>query len=203
MPAVSFPAGAARRKGKHVTTRIIGLAGWSGAGKTTLLGRLIPHLVARGLKVSTLKHAHHAFDVDHPGKDSHDHRLAGASEVLVSSGRRWALMHELRDEPEARLVELLPRLSPVDLVIVEGFKRERHRMFEVHRTANGKPPLHPDNPGIVAIASDAPFPAAGRPVVGLDDIEAIAAMALAFAEPIDEVLARLNHSAEAHGPAHR
>jgi molybdopterin-guanine dinucleotide biosynthesis protein B len=192
-----------RRKGEPVTTRIIGLAGWSGAGKTTLLGKLIPHLVARGLKVSTLKHAHHAFDVDHPGKDSHDHRLAGASEVLVSSGRRWALMHELRDEPEARLADLLLRLSPVDLVIVEGFKREPHRKFEVHRAANGKPPLHPGNPSIVAIASDTPFPAAARPVVGLDDIEAIAGLALAFAEPIDEVLTRLNQTADAHGPAHR
>lgn len=184
-------------------TRVIGLAGWSGAGKTTLLGKLIPLLVSRGTRVSTLKHAHHAFDVDVPGKDSHDHRLAGASEVLVSSSRRWALMHELRDEREPGLAELLPKLSPVDLIIVEGFKRELHRKFEVHRAANGKPPLHIGNPSIVAVASDVPFPGAGRPVVALDDIEAIAGLALAFAEPMAEVLARLGQSSDIHGTAHR
>lgn len=182
-------------------TRVIGLAGWSGAGKTTLLGKLIPLLGSRGVAVSTLKHAHHAFDVDVPGKDSHNHRLAGAREVLVSSGRRWALMHELRDEPEARLAELLVKLAVVDLVIVEGFKTEPHRKFEVHRAANGKPPLHPGNASIVAVASDVPFPAAERPVVALDDIDAIAGLALAFAEPLDEVLTRLKRS-DAHGPAH-
>lgn len=184
-------------------TRIIGLAGWSGAGKTTLLGKLIPLLVSHGITVSTLKHAHHAFDVDVPGKDSHDHRIAGASEVLVTSGRRWALMHELRGEPEARLVDLLPRLSPVDLVIVEGFKAEPHRKLEVHRSANAKPPLHVGNPSIVAVASDMPFAEAGRPVVGLDDIEAIAGLALAFAEPIAEVLARLGSGTDTDGTAHR
>jgi molybdopterin-guanine dinucleotide biosynthesis adapter protein len=184
-------------------TRVIGLTGWSGAGKTTLLGKLIPLLVSRGLKVSTLKHAHHAFDVDVPGKDSHNHRMAGASEVLVSSGRRWALMHELRDEPEARLADLLSKLSPVDLIIVEGFKAEPHRKFEVHRAANGKPPLHVGNASIVAIASDAPFPSAGRPVVGLDDIEAVAGLALAFSEPMAEVLARLGAGSRVDGTAHR
>lgn len=184
------------------TTRIIGLAGWSGAGKTTLLGKLIPLLVSRGVRVSTLKHAHHAFDVDVPGKDSHNHRIAGASEVLVSSGRRWALMHELRDEAEATLGDLLPRLSPVDLVIVEGFKREPHRKFEIHRAANGKPPLHPGDPSIVAIASDIGFPQAARPVVDLDDIEAVAGLALAFAEPLAEVLARLQRKQGGDGPAH-
>ena len=104
--------------------RLIGLAGWSGSGKTTLLVKLLPVLIARGRSVSTLKHAHHAFDVDQPGKDSHNHRLAGAHEVLISSARRWALMHELRDEAEPTLAELVPHLSPVDLVIVEGFKAE-------------------------------------------------------------------------------
>ena len=171
--------------------RVIGLAGWSGAGKTTLLGKLIPLLVSRGLTVSTLKHAHHAFDVDTPGKDSHNHRVAGANEVLVSSGRRWALMHELRQKPEPSLAMLLPKLSPVDLIIVEGFKAEAHRKVEVHRAANGKPPLHPDTPSIVAVASDVPFPGAGRPVAHLDDVEAIAGLGLAFAEPIADVLARL------------
>jgi molybdopterin-guanine dinucleotide biosynthesis protein B len=171
--------------------RVIGLAGWSGAGKTTLLARLIPHLVTQGARVSTLKHAHHAFDVDRPGKDSHQHRQAGATEVLVSSGRRWALMHELRGEPEARLAPLLRRLSPVDLVIVEGFKREPHRKIEVHRAANGKPPLHPGDPAIIAIATDVAFPDAGRPCVHLDDVAAISALALEFAEPIGDVLAKL------------
>ena len=119
--------------------RVIGLAGWSGAGKTTLLLKLIPELNRRGVSVSTLKHAHHAFEVDEPGKDSFEHRAAGAREVLVASERRWALMHELRGAPEPGLAELLRRLSPVDLVIVEGFKREAHPKIEVHRAANGKP----------------------------------------------------------------
>ncbi|AMJ58900.1 molybdopterin-guanine dinucleotide biosynthesis protein B [Bosea sp. PAMC 26642] len=170
--------------------RVIGLAGWSGAGKTTLLARLIPELAKRGISVSTLKHAHHAFDLDTPGKDSHTHRLAGAREVLISSERRWALMHELRDAPEAALPDLLRRLSPVDLVIVEGFKRAPHVKIEVYRTANGKPPLHPDDPAIVAVASDCAFPNAGRPVVALDDVAAIADIALAAAEPLADVLAR-------------
>ncbi len=168
--------------------RVIGFAGWSGAGKTTLLTRLLPLLVGRGLTVSTLKHAHHAFDVDVPGKDSHSHRQAGATEVLVSSGRRWALMHELRGADEPTLANLLARLSPVDLVIVEGFKRELHPKIEVHRLANGKPPLHPGDPSIRAIASDARFPEAGRPVASIDDLEAVADLALAFAEPLDKVL---------------
>ncbi|RDJ22363.1 molybdopterin-guanine dinucleotide biosynthesis protein B [Bosea caraganae] len=170
--------------------RVIGLAGWSGAGKTTLLTRLIPELNRRGVSVSTLKHAHHAFDLDTPGKDSYEHRMAGAREVLISSERRWALMHELRGEPEASLTDLLRRLSPVDLVLVEGFKREPHAKIEIHRAANGKPPLHPDDPSIVAIASDVAFPEAGRPFVPLDDIAAIAEIVLAGAEPLATVLAR-------------
>ncbi|KFC75342.1 Molybdopterin-guanine dinucleotide biosynthesis protein B [Bosea sp. LC85] len=170
--------------------RVFGLAGWSGAGKTTLLTRLIPELARRGVSVSTVKHAHHAFDLDTPGKDSYEHRRAGASEVLISSERRWALMHELRGEPEARLPDLLRRLSPVELVIVEGFKREPHLKIEVHRAANGKPPLHPGDPTIVAIACDCAFPEAGRPVVDLDDIAAIAEIVLASAEPLAAILAR-------------
>ena len=118
--------------------KVIGLAGWSGAGKTTLLKRVIPHLLKDGLRVSVIKHAHHEFDVDVPGKDSWEHRQAGAAEVLVSSSRRWALMHELRGAAEPRLQELLAKMAPVDLVIVEGFKREPHRKIEVHRAANGK-----------------------------------------------------------------
>lgn len=170
--------------------RVIGLAGWSGAGKTTLLTKLIPEFNRRGVRVSTIKHAHHAFDLDTPGKDSWAHRQAGASEVLISSVKRWALLRELRDEPEAALPELLARLSPVDLVIVEGFKRDPHAKLEIYRAANDKPPLHPDDSSIVAIASDTAFPDAGRPVIGLDDVAAIADCLFANAQQLDTVLAR-------------
>lgn len=170
--------------------RVIGLAGWSGAGKTTLLTRLIPELGRQGLSVSTLKHAHHAFDVDKPGKDSFLHREAGAREVLVSSGLRWALMHELRDEAEPDLPELLTKLSPVDLVIVEGYKRSAIPKIEVYRSANGKPPMHPEEPAIVAVASDTTFPDAGRPVLDLDDIPAIADAAMNLARPLAGFLSR-------------
>ncbi len=169
--------------------RIIGLAGWSGSGKTTLLAKVIPRLVARGLEVSTLKHAHHAFDVDQPGKDSHSHPMAGATEVLVGSSGRWALVHELRGAAEPALGVLLKKLSPVDLVLVEGYKRERHPKLEVYRACIGKPLLHPDDPAIVAIASDAPLPAARVPVVDLDDIERIADILIRHAAPIDAMLA--------------
>jgi len=169
--------------------KVIGLAGWSGAGKTTLLARVIPHLLGQGLRVSVIKHAHHSFDVDVPGKDSWVHRQSGATEVLVSSGLRWALMHELRGAPEPRLPELLKRMSPVELVIVEGFKSEPHRKIEVHRAANGKPMLFPDDPGIVGIATDAELKTT-LPVAHLDDIPAIAAMMQKFALSIEDVLAR-------------
>lgn len=164
--------------------RVIGLAGWSGAGKTTLLARLIPILCARGLQVSTIKHAHHSFDLDQPGKDSHTHRIAGATEVLISSAQRWALMHELRGAAEPELPALLMRLTPVDLVIVEGFKRGRHPKLEVYRAAVGKSPLHPDDPHIVAVATDAAMPNATVPVVGLDDHELIADLLIANAVPV-------------------
>jgi molybdopterin-guanine dinucleotide biosynthesis protein B len=154
--------------------RFIGLAGWSGAGKTTLLTKLIPELRRRGLSVSTLKHAHHAFDVDQPGKDSFEHRAAGAAQVLVASAKRWALMTELREAPEPGLRELLAQLSPVDLVIIEGFKREAHPKIEVHRAANGKPWLHPEDARIGAVASDVAPPAGVPPWIALEDIPAIA-----------------------------
>lgn len=170
--------------------KVIGIAGWSGAGKTTLLTRVIPCLTARGLRVSTIKHAHHAFDIDQPGKDSHTHRMAGATEVLVSSANRWALMHELRDEDEMTLDALLARLSRVDLVLVEGFKRETHPKLEVFRAAVGKRPLHPDDPNIVAVASDGPV-ATRVPVVSLDDVEAVADILLAKAVSLDAVMARV------------
>ena len=125
--------------------RAIGFAGWSGAGKTTLIVRLIPELNRRGLSVSTIKHAHHGFDLDQPGKDSYVHRAAGAHEVLVASANRLALMRELRGAPEPSLADLLRLLAPVDLVLVEGFKRDSLPKIEVHRAANGKPPIHPED----------------------------------------------------------
>ena len=169
--------------------KVIGLAGWSGAGKTTLLARLIPHFIGDGLRVSVIKHAHHGFDVDVPGKDSWVHRQSGAAEVLVSSGKRWALMHELRGAGEPRLPELLAKMSRVDLVIIEGFKSEPHRKIEVHRTANGKALLFPDDPGIAGIATDGAIETA-LPLAHLDDIPAIAAMMQRSAIPVEDVLAR-------------
>ena len=169
--------------------KVIGLAGWSGAGKTTLLTRLIPHFNAQGLRVSVIKHAHHQFDVDVPGKDSWRHREAGAAEVLVASSNRWALMHELRGAEEPRLPELLSKLSAVDLVVVEGFKREPHRKIEVYRAANEKPLLFPDDPGIVGIATDTAVETT-LPTAHLDDIEAVAAMMLKSAISLEDVLAK-------------
>lgn len=178
--------------------RVIGLAGWSGAGKTTLIVKLIPRLRARGLRVSTLKHAHHAFDVDKPGKDSFLHREAGATEVLVASANRFALMHELRGDPEPRLAELLARLTPVDLVLVEGYKRDPHAKIEIHRAANEKPFLFPEDPTIVAVVSDMQVRLPGHlPHVHLDDIEAVAELVQDLALPVEHVLQRLS----AGGPA--
>ena len=162
--------------------RLIGLSGWSGAGKTTLLAGLIPCLAARGVSVSTIKHAHHAFDVDVPGKDSWVHRQAGARQVLVSSAQRWALMTELRGAPEPDLPALLGQLSPVDLVIVEGFKFDAHPKVEVHRGANAKPWRHPEDPAIRAIASDVPPPlGCALPWAHLDDVERVATLLLEHA----------------------
>lgn len=154
--------------------RIVGLAGWSGSGKTTLVTKVIPVLVRRGLKVATVKHAHHAFDIDQPGKDSWLHRQAGASEVAIVSSRRWAIVHELRQDPEPSLADMLAKLSPVDLVIVEGFKRHRHPKLEVFRPSVGQPLLQPEDDCIVAIATDMPLPQATVPVLMLDDIAGIA-----------------------------
>jgi molybdopterin-guanine dinucleotide biosynthesis adapter protein len=154
--------------------KVLGLAGWSGSGKTTLLVALLPELTRRGLAVSTVKHAHHAFDVDRPGKDSWRHREAGAREVLISSGRRWALMHELRGAPEPRLDDLLARLSPVDLVLVEGFKAERREKLEVWRRSLGKPLLAAHDPQVMAVASDAPVAESPAPVLDLNAPSAIA-----------------------------
>jgi molybdopterin-guanine dinucleotide biosynthesis protein B len=167
--------------------RIIGLAGWSGSGKTTLLARVIPVLKARGLRVSTVKHAHHGFDVDIPGKDSHTHRQAGATEVFVSSTGRWAHIHELRDEAEPTLHEILARLAPVDLVVVEGYKRHGHPKLEIYRAEVGKPLLHPGDDWIVAVASDAAVPDARVPVLDLADIEKIADVLLVESISLDRL----------------
>jgi molybdopterin-guanine dinucleotide biosynthesis protein B len=167
--------------------KVIGLSGWSGAGKTTLLSRVIPCLLGRGLRVSVIKHAHHDFDIDVPGKDSWLHRQAGATEVLVGSARRWALMHELREADEPGLPELLAKLSPVDLVVVEGFKREPIRKIEVHRRANGKPPLFPDDPDIVGLITDADGLDSRLPTVHLDNIEAAADLLQRAATPLEGV----------------
>lgn len=161
------------------TLNLLGLAGWSGSGKTTLLVGMVGQYIARGLSVSTVKHAHHGFDLDRPGKDSWRHREAGATEVLISSGARWALLHEVHgDEPP--LAALLARLAPVDLVLVEGFKASPHPKIEVHRPALGQPPLWPGREDIVAVASDAVISDCDRPVLPLNQPAVIADWALAF-----------------------
>jgi molybdopterin-guanine dinucleotide biosynthesis adapter protein len=171
--------------------KVLGVAGWSGSGKTTLLTRLIPLLVSRGLRVATLKHAHHGFDVDQPGKDSYEHRKAGASEVIVSSARRWVQMHEIGDGAEATLVELLAKVSPCDLVLVEGFKNERYPKIEIFRESVGKAPLHPHDRSIVAVASDHAPSGSRIPHVDLNDIAAVADLVLSKAQPIHAVVASL------------
>src|SRR4051794_20707905 len=169
--------------------RIVGLAGWSGAGKTTLLAAVIPAIRGRGLTVSTIKHAHHAFDVDTPGKDSYVHRQSGATEVLVSSRHRFALMHELRGAPEPRLEDLIARLSPVDLVLVEGFKSDPHPKLEIHRVETGKPLIHPRDPFVRAIATDSPGPFPIRRFE-IDAIDLIAAWLIAEAQPVEAATRR-------------
>jgi molybdopterin-guanine dinucleotide biosynthesis adapter protein len=172
--------------GPETMMKVIGLAGWSGAGKTTLLTRVVPHLRERGLRVSVIKHAHHNFDIDKPGKDSWRHREAGAEEVLVSSGNRWALMHELRGAQEPRLPELLKKMSRVDLVVVEGYKNDPHCKIEVYRAGNGKPFLFPGDAGIVGIVSDIAVETV-LPTAHLDDIPEVADMLLISAVSLDDV----------------
>jgi molybdopterin-guanine dinucleotide biosynthesis protein B len=161
--------------------RVFGFAGWSGSGKTTLVERLIPQLRASGLTVSLVKHAHHDFDIDHTGKDSHRHRQAGCQEVLVTSAVRWALMHELRGARELSIDAALARLSPCDLVLVEGFKRAAIPKLEVYRASVGKSMLHPRDKNILAVATDGPL-AAPLPVFDLDDVASIAAFIVDRAE---------------------
>lgn len=158
--------------------QVFGIVGWKNNGKTTLVVRLVEHLIAKGLAVSTIKHAHHECDVDHPGKDSFRHREAGATEVMLATSKRWMLVHELRNEPEPELDALLAKLAPVDLVIVEGFKRHAHPKIEVHRHQRGTSLLAHEDPTIVAIASDEPIPQSPVPVFDLDDVDAAVAVVL-------------------------
>lgn len=159
--------------------RIIGVTGWKNAGKTTLVERLVAHLTAQGLRVSTLKHAHHEMDLDQPGRDSHRHRVAGAEQVLVASSQRWALMTELRGAPEPSLQDLLEQLAPVDLVLVEGWKRDRHPKIEVWRGAAGHPLIAPNDPTVRAVAADGSLPEpVAVPVLDIDDISGLAEIVL-------------------------
>lgn len=159
--------------------KVFGFSGWSGSGKTTLIEQLIPRFVAAGLTVSLVKHAHHSFEVDKPGKDSHRHREAGCKEVLVSSDQRWVIMHELRGDPEPALDEQIKRISPCDLLLVEGYKRYPIPKLEIYREANGKPLLHPEDPHIVAIASDVQL-ATTLPRFDLNDCDRIANFILGY-----------------------
>ncbi len=158
---------------------VLGIVGWSGSGKTTLLTALIPHLRAAGLSLSTVKHAHHGFDMDRPGKDTYRHREAGAHEVMVATASRWALLHEV-DGPEPTLPDLLARMTPVDLVLVEGFKTHEFPKLEVHRPALGKPPIWPDWPDVVAVATDVRLADCPRTVLALDDPAAVAIWVMGF-----------------------
>ena len=153
--------------------RLYGIVGWKNAGKTGLMERLVSEICARGFSVSTVKHAHHVFDVDHPGKDSYRHRHAGATEVLLASRNRFALMHELRAEEEPSLETLLSHLAPVDLVLIEGYKRDAHPKVEAHRAETGNPLIAPEDETIRAVASDSEL-SLDRPVFDLNDTKAIA-----------------------------
>lgn len=154
--------------------KIYGVTGWKNTGKTGLMERLVRDMVGRGLQVSTIKHAHHDTETDQPGRDSYRHRQAGAREVILSSPRRWAVMHELRGDPEPALDDLIARLTPVDLLLIEGYKRSAHPKIEAHRAVAGRALLAPDNPSIRAVASDAPLGGLSVPVLPLDDTTAIA-----------------------------
>ena len=155
--------------------KVFGIVGWSGSGKTELVIRLIPEFIRRGITVSTMKHTHHNFDMDKPGKDSFRHRESGASEVMVASSARWTLLHELRDEPEEEMDDLIARMTPVDLLLIEGFKRHRHPKLEVHRPEVGKPLIAAEDDSIIAVASDiSDLKGASVPILDLDDTRAIA-----------------------------
>ena len=154
--------------------KVFGLVGWSGSGKTTLMTDLVPTLIGRGLRISTVKHTHHDIEIDKPGKDSYRHREAGATEVIITSPVRWALVHELRDRPEPDMRDLLERMEPVDLILVEGFKSHEFPKLEVHRSETGKSLLAENDRTIVAVASDVPLPDLAIPTLPLDDVAAVA-----------------------------
>lgn len=161
--------------------KVFGFAGYSGSGKTTLIEQLVPRFVLHGLKVSLIKHAHAGFDIDRPGKDSYRHREAGCTEVLLTSDKRWVLMHELRGEPEPGLEAQLAALSPCDLVLIEGFKWAPVPKLEIFRPGLGKAPIFPDNPDVVAVASDAPVETS-LPVLDLNDADGISDFILRHVE---------------------
>lgn len=152
---------------------IIGIIGWSGSGKTTLLGKLIPDLTARGLSVSTMKHTHHEFDMDQPGKDSYRHREAGAKEVLLTSGNRWALLHELRDAPEYAMDDLIKMMAPVDILLIEGFKSHTYPKIEINRPSRGKKLICRGDDSVIALATDEPFEGVGIPQLDLNNVQAV------------------------------
>ena len=162
--------------------KVFGFAGWSGSGKTTLIEQLVPRFTRAGLTVSLVKHAHHSFDVDRPGKDSYRHREAGCLEVMVSSEKRWVIQHELRGDPEPPLERQIERMSPCDLLLIEGYKRAAIPKLEVYRQANGKPLLHPEDPQIVAVAADVALPTK-LPRFDLDEYDRIADFVLTHAQP--------------------
>ena len=163
-------------------TTIFGVTGWSGSGKTTLMLDLLPDLIRRGYQISTMKHTHHNFDIDKPGKDSFRHREAGAYEVLITGSNRWALLHENRNEPEPNIETLLSTMAPVDLVLIEGFKSHPHRKLEVFRPSIGKPLLATNAPSIVAVVSDQPIEKLALPVLDLNNIPAVGNFIVDFCE---------------------
>ena len=167
--------------------KIFGLAGWSGSGKTTLVVDMVPEIISRGFTVSTMKHTHHRFDMDKPGKDSFNHRHAGASEVMVTSSTRWALMHELRDKPEPGIDELISHMSPVDLILIEGFKSYPHPKIEVYRPSIGKSLLCADDPSVVAVATDELLEGIQIPILDLNDVETITDFVLTYVGLTSEV----------------
>jgi molybdopterin-guanine dinucleotide biosynthesis protein B len=170
---------------ERVTMKVFGFAGWSGSGKTTLVKSVIPALIARGFKVSTIKHTHHNFDIDRPGKDSFEHRAAGAQEVVITGAARWALLHENRGEAEPSIQDMLARIAPVDIVLIEGFKSYPHPKLEVYRPEVGKPLLSPDDDSIIAVASTASLDVT-VPQLPLDDIDAVVDFIIEFCDLVEE-----------------
>ena len=160
--------------------KTFGLVGWSGSGKTTLMEQLIPTLIGRGFTVSTMKHTHHNFEIDKPGKDTFKHRMAGATQVAMMSSMRWALVHELRGAPEPTVDEVLAKMAPVDLVLIEGFKRHAHPKIEVFRSSVRESMLQPDDPSVVAVATDEPLAGLAVPVIDLNDVGAVADFIVAY-----------------------